>query len=135
MYTEEANKATYRRLLDLTRMITKDGHSVVIDATFLKAKERYKFYQAFDKKNLNFIVIDLEVDADELRSRVQKRTEGGGNVSDADASVLEKQLHSPEPITNSEKVKVLRIDANTFPDPKEVASKVRTMINAIDKTY
>ena len=135
MYTEEANKATYGRLLDLTRMITKDGHSVVIDATFLKAKERYKFYQAFDKKNLHFIVIDLEVDADELRSRVQKRTEDGGNVSDADTSVLEKQLHSTEPITNSEKVKVLRIDANTFPDPKEVASKVRTMINAIDKTY
>jgi predicted kinase len=107
----------------------------VIDATFLKAKERYKFYQAFDKKNLHFIVIDLEVDADELRSRVQKRTEDGGNVSDADTSVLEKQLHSTEPITNSEKVKVLRIDANTFPDPKEVASKVRTMINAIDKTY
>jgi predicted kinase len=135
MYTEEANKATYGRLLDLTRMITKDGHSVVIDATFLKAKERYKFYQAFDKKNLNFIVIDLEVDADELRSRVQKRTEDGGNVSDADASVLEKQLHSTEPITNSEKVKVLRIDANIFPDPKEVVSRVHTMINVIDKTY
>ena len=135
MYTEEANKATYERLLDLTRTIIKDGYSVVIDATFLKAKDRSKFYQAFDKKNLPLIVIDLQVDENELRRRVHKRTEEKGNVSDADTNVLEKQLHSPEPITKSEQAKVLRIDANTFPDPKEVASKVHTMINTIDKAY
>ncbi len=135
MYTEEANKATYGRLLDLTRTIIKDGYSVVIDATFIKAQERSKFYQAFDKKNLPLVVIDLQVDEDELRRRVRKRTGEKGNVSDADTSVLEKQLHYPEPITKSEQANVLRIDANTFPDPKEVASEVRTMINTIDKTY
>ena len=135
MYTEEANKATYGRLLDLTRTIIKDGYSVVIDATFIKAQERSKFYQAFDKKNLPLVVIDLQVDEDELRRRVRKRTGEKGNVSDADTSILEKQLHCPEPITKSEQANVLRIDANTFPDPKEVASEVRTMINTIDKTY
>ncbi len=132
MYAPEATRATYQRLLDLTKSIIENGYSVIVDATFLQVKERQMFYQAFDKIDTAIIILDLQVEKNELRERVRKRLNDQNNISDADVSVLEQQFHSLEPLNDTEKVTILHINANTILDSKAIANKVRKSINTIN---
>ena len=125
----EVTKVTYQRLLDLTKSIVEDGYSVIVDATFLQEKERQMFYQAFDKTDVPIIILDLQVEKNELRERVLKRSNDQNNISDADVSVLEQQFHSLEPLKDTEKATILHINANTILDSKVIANKVRKSIN------
>jgi predicted kinase len=129
MYAPEATKATYQRLLDLTRSIIEDGYSVIVDATFLQVKERQMFYQDFDKTGVPIIILDLQVERNELRERVRNRSNDQNNISDADVSVLDQQFLSLEPLKDTEKATILHIDANTILDSKVIANKVRKSIN------
>jgi predicted kinase len=129
MYTPEATRATYQRLLDLTKSIIEDGYSVIVDATFLQLKERQMFYQAFDKIDVPMIILDLQVERNELRERVRKRSNDQNNISDADVSVLDQQFHSLDPLKDTEKATILHINANTILDLKVIANKVRKSIN------
>ena len=87
------------------------------------------FYQAFDKIDVPTIILDLQVENNELRERVLKRSNDQNNISDADVSVLEQQFHSLEPLKDTEKVTILHINANTILDSKVIANKVRKLIN------
>jgi predicted kinase len=129
MYAPEATIATYQRLLDLTKSIIENGYSVIVDATFIQLKQRQMFYQAFDKIDVPIIILDLQVEKNELRERVRKRSNNQNNISDADVSVLEQQVHTLEPLKDTEKVTVLHINANTILDSKAIANKVRKSIN------
>ncbi|WP_347423240.1 AAA family ATPase [Candidatus Thioglobus sp.] len=129
MYAPKATRATYQRLLDLTKSIIENGYSVIVDATFLQLKERQMFYQAFDKTDVPIIILDLQVEKNELRERVLKRSNDQNNISDADVSVLEQQFHSLEPLKDTEKATILHINANTILDSKVIANKVRKSIN------
>jgi len=129
MYAPKATRATYQRLLDLTKSIIENGYSVIVDATFLQLKERQMFYQAFDKTDIPIIILDLQVEKNELRERVLKRSNDQNNISDADVSVLEQQFHSLEPLKDTEKATILHINANTILDSKVIANKVRKSIN------
>ena len=55
------------------------------------------------------------------------------NISDADVAVLEKQLHSIEPVDKAEAVSVLILDVNRSINPKQLVNKVRRAINTMDK--
>jgi len=129
MYVTKATIATYQRLLDLTKSIIENGYSVIVDATFIQLKQRQMFYQAFDKIDVPIIILDLQVEKNELRERVRKRSNNQNNISDADVSVLEQQVHTLEPLKDTEKVRVLHINANTTLDSKAIANKVRKSIN------
>jgi aminoglycoside phosphotransferase family enzyme/adenylate kinase family enzyme len=132
MYAPEATRATYQRLLDLTKSIIEDGYSVIVDATFLQVKERQMFYQAFYKIDTAIIILDLQVEKNELRERVRQRSNDQNNISDADVSVLEQQFHLLDPLKDTEKVTILHINANKILDSKAIANKVRKLINTIN---
>ena len=130
MYASEATRSTYQRLLDLTKSIIEDGYSVIVDATFIQLKQRQMFYQAFDKTDIPIIILDLQVEKNELRERVRKRSNYKNNISDADVGVLEQQFQSLEPLKDTEKATILHINANTALDSKAIVNKVRKSINA-----
>ena len=132
MYASEANSATYQRLLNLTKMLTSYGYCVIVDATFLKAKQRQMFYQAFTKK-CPLVVIDLHADKNTLRQRVYQRAKENDNISDAGVAVLEKQLYSIEPVDKVEGASILTLDTNRSINPKQLVNKVRRVINTMDK--
>jgi hypothetical protein len=93
-------------------MIVGFGMSVIVDATFLHGGGRRAFASFFQDKNISFLMLALNVESDELRRRVLRRTERGDDISDADLEVLERQLGSAEPIAESEECYTLYIDAN-----------------------
>lgn len=88
-YGKEMSARTYEALYDHARRALAAGHSVVADAVFAKPEERAAIEQVAQEAGVPFTGLWLEAPPDVARARVTDRK---GNVSDATASVLERQL-------------------------------------------
>lgn len=102
LYSESASLATYARMRQIAHTILQGGDSVIIDATFLRRKDRESFHELADCLGVSFALLDFTADPLTLRQRVADRLAQGDDVSEADLSVLESQLASQEPLTPEE---------------------------------
>lgn len=96
IYTPEATRRTYDRLLTLSGDALAAGFSTVTDATFLKRNERDRFAALAAQRGIPFIVVEVDTAEAELRQRVSRRRAHGHDPSEADAAVLEHQLRHRE---------------------------------------
>ncbi len=103
IYSGDFTRATYRRLLDLARVMLEAGFSVVVDATFLEREWRQPFEELARRQGVPFAILDFQVPEDELRRRVAARSRRGGDASEADLAILERQLASAVPPTGEER--------------------------------
>jgi len=97
LYTAEASARTYQRLLALADQLLAAGHSVLVDATFMKRTHREPFRELAARQGVPFILLECGADADTLRERVAARRERGNDAAEADVAVLERQLRYVEP--------------------------------------
>jgi aminoglycoside phosphotransferase family enzyme/predicted kinase len=79
------------------------GLDVVVDATFLRRQQRQLFAALARRCGARFGLLVCEVDPRRARQRVEDRRRLGGDPSDADAAVIERQLQTLEPITPRER--------------------------------
>jgi aminoglycoside phosphotransferase family enzyme/predicted kinase len=107
IYSAEAGKKTYDRLVLLAGSVLAAGYSVIVDAAFLKYEQRHLFKELADDMQTPFIILEFTAAADTLRQRIKARK---GDVSDADLSVLEHQLATVKPVHNNELKSLIRID-------------------------
>ncbi len=115
IYTHEATERTYARLEELARLILKAGYPVIVDATFLKKGERDTFRLLAEKWEVPFTILDFQADEATLRRRIQERQKRNADASEADLSVLDKQLRSGEPLTEAERPFTRVVDAGKIP--------------------
>lgn len=109
IYTQEAGKRTYARLLELAALILDAGYSPLVDATFLKASWRAPFLDLAKAKACRCTILDLTAPEDVLRHRVKVREARGLDPSEAGIAVLEAQIASREPLTEAERAMAIRI--------------------------
>ncbi len=128
MYSAKASSATYKRLLKLATLIVESGFPVIVDATFLMQEQRQMFYQIFDKNNIPIVVVNLQADEDKLYSRVTKRSQQKNSISDADLSVLKRQIQLQQQPSDTE-ANVLTVDANALINSQNIAKKITELIN------
>jgi len=102
IYTADATRATYERLVDVAGVALDSGFPVVVDAAFLKRWQRHMLAELAAQRGIPFLVLDLEVPLPILRERLIRRSEQGADVSEAGLEVLERQLASREPLTDDE---------------------------------
>jgi aminoglycoside phosphotransferase family enzyme/predicted kinase len=102
IYSESANHATYTRLRRLATGILRAGFPVVVDATFLRQTDRASFRELADQEGASFAILNCESDEQTLRRRLTDRLAEDKDASDADIDVLENQLLTREPLTDSE---------------------------------
>lgn len=102
MYSATASEATYQVLMRKARAILQAGFSVVVDAAFLKHGDRQRFQAMAKEENAAFQILTFHVDDAVLRRRVLDRSLVHNDASDADLSVLERQLIEQEPLTDDE---------------------------------
>jgi hypothetical protein len=121
-YTAQSSAEVYGEMLRLARRVLGAGHSVVLDAVFLKPEERAAARAVAIAARAPFGGFWLEGRADELRGRLAART---GDASDAAPAVLDEQLaRDPGPIDWE------RLDAA---DPEGAVARI-TSVNAKDLT-
>jgi aminoglycoside phosphotransferase family enzyme/predicted kinase len=110
IYSREATQATYERLALLAETCITSGFSVIVDATFRKRKQRDIFRALARRLQCDFHILDCTADAAQLRQRIQTRAQQGGDASEADLAVLEKQLRKQKPLHSEEQTFALQID-------------------------
>lgn len=88
-YTGDARARVYRQMLNRAAVILGAGHSVLLDATFLKPEWRDAAAALAETSDVAFTGLWLHAAPDILLARVAART---GDASDADAGVLRAQL-------------------------------------------
>lgn len=95
LYTPEATRRTYARLLEVARAALQAGLPVVLDAAFLRAAERREALALARELQVPFSIVACKAPLPVLRQRLHART---GDASEADVAVLEKLRTTAEPL-------------------------------------
>jgi len=112
LYTPEAGKRTYDRLVELARPVLAAGLPVLIDAANLKRAQRERFDALAAELTVPFAVVHTTADDPELRRRIRRRNERGDDPSDAGLDVLAHQCQTREPLTDAEARNALTLNTD-----------------------
>ena len=110
IYKPDATIKTYDRLNEFSDILLKNGHNVIVDATFLSQKQRDLFRNTANVNKCKFVILDFIAPAKVLRERIKKRNENKHEVSEADINILENQIKNQIPLDKDELVVTLKID-------------------------
>lgn len=102
IYTPEANELVYARLGDCARAGIRALVPAVLDAAFLRRRERRQARALAQELGAVFCVVACTAPFELLRERVAARGALGLDPSEADAAVLERQLEWYEPPADDE---------------------------------
>jgi len=102
IYSESFGLRTYQHLANLAEDLLQAGWSVIVDAAFLKRRERDMFRDLAQRVGADFGILDIQVDPEILRERVRRRSAEGRDASDADLRVLDQQLNIVQPLGEDE---------------------------------
>ena len=125
IYSGDATRLTYDRLLALTRGVVESRYVALVDATFLDVDQRRAFGELAKELSVPFRILRCEADESVLRDRVCARTTFGSDPSDADLKVLEAQLRSDHGLTEAEQALALTIRTDGHPVPADIARTLR----------
>lgn len=102
LYSAGATEHTYRHLLAQARLILQSGFSVIVDAAFLKRRERDEFRALANELRLSFAIISIRLDEASTISRLKQRQQLGRDASDADENVYRLLQSAAEPLADQE---------------------------------
>ena len=127
LYSRKATEQTYLKLVELAENIIIAGYPVIIDASFPTLSERQLFQKLAEKYQLSFTILELFADTEKLKQRIVARQD---DVSDADLSVLLKQLENWHPLDEKERELTCRIHTNTPVDINALAKQLSLQIKS-----
>ena len=111
-YSAGATDATYESLADQAAQVVGAGWPVVVDATFLKRRQRARFAALAERLAVPLAIVDFQAPEALLRERIARRANIGGDPSEADDQVLDLQIAGAEPIALDEPGLLIRYDAS-----------------------
>jgi hypothetical protein len=123
IYGADATRRTYACLRELAAVALAAGHRVIVDAAFLSRAERDDFRRLAQDQRVPFTVLHCQAPVDVLRDRVRARRERGDDASEADVSVLERQLAWTEPLAPDEQAAAITLDTTTPLDIEALAAR------------
>jgi predicted kinase len=127
IYSSDATHNTYARLALLAGAVLDAGYSVIIDATFLKHKQRQQFQQLAQQLSTPLLILDFTATPEELRYRIRERELRNQDISEANLEVLEHQLESHEPLTETERGYTLTVDTGKEIVYEELVRGIRVL--------
>lgn len=102
MYSADASRRTFERLRDIARAILAAGHTVIVDAAFLRQHERDRFRALATEMALPFAIASTEAAPQLLQSRIAQRMAQADDASEADLDVLAMLQKVQEDLTPQE---------------------------------
>ncbi len=110
LYSEEATQAAYRHLAGLARIIVLAGLPVIVDAAFLRRRQRDEMRGLAAGLRVPFAIVSVEAGEQTLCARLAQRGARGADASEADARVLEHQCAIREPLSREEQAAAVVVD-------------------------
>ena len=93
------------------------GFSVVVDATFLNLQQRRRMQGLAGRLDAGFCILDCHVPVELARRRLLARRRIGADPSDADETVLDRQVVTGEPLSEQERIQSCLL--YTSPSPRD----------------
>lgn len=121
LYGAAATIRTYDHLAAVAETLLRAGHSVLVDATFLRRAQRAQFQALAGRLNLPFRILDCHAPEAVLRERVAARARTAADASEADLAVLERQIAQQEDLDPDDHRIAVRIDTSVTTDPADLA--------------
>jgi len=112
-YAPKARMEVYELLEAAAAHCVRGGFNVIVDATFLTRDERRPFQRLARQSGIECVCVACTTDLDTQRHRLELRRASGGEPSEADANVLERQLKSVEPIDAAEGFRCTIVDTGS----------------------
>lgn len=109
LYTPEATRRTFDHLAACARDALRAGYPVIVDAAFLRRTERQDFQLLAAESGVPFSILDCRASEPVLHQRLAARRAAGTDASEADASVLQRQLHWQEPLDACERARAIEV--------------------------
>ncbi|MBI3329933.1 MAG: AAA family ATPase, partial [Nitrospinae bacterium] len=126
LYSPERADATYADLLQQAERLLAQGRSVLIDASFQRARDRLQAKEVAERAGAQFCVLECWCPEEEVRRRLDARVAQGGAVSDGRWELLAQQRQAFEPLFDLPPHQHLRVDTTQAPErmAEEVATKL-----------
>ena len=124
IYSPSASVETYERLFTLADSLLAAGHHVVLDAAFLKKRQRVSAGSIASSLGVDSVLVYAQAPVDVLRSRIEERAKQKDEASEADLAVLEHQLAAAELPRSDEKA--LNVDTRNEIDIEALAASILT---------
>jgi aminoglycoside phosphotransferase family enzyme/predicted kinase len=109
LYTEKATQQTYHHLAQLAKDLLTANFTVIVDAACLKAWQRKTFEDIANECGVAWRILDCHAPDALLRRRIEAREVAGTDASEAGVAVLNQQILTHEPLTDSEQAHTVRI--------------------------
>ncbi len=117
LYAPAETDRTYAALATIVRTVLEAGYVAIADGTFLRRRYRDQLAAIARDLRVPFVILDFVADEVTLAARVLGRQRQGGDASEADLTVLQRQLETADPIGPDEVAATLRVAADRAPSP------------------
>jgi len=111
LYSAELSRRTYEQVLSTAGEILREGGSVVLDASFIRAQERLNAKRTAEETGADFFIIECTLDEVKIKERLARRLEQG-SVSDGRWEIYQPQKKAFEPIAEASPQKHAIIDTS-----------------------
>lgn len=129
-YSAQSTAATYGRLLALAHGVLESGRPVVVDAAFLRHRDRAAFRGLAEACGATFAIASCEAPEATLRARVAARGRAGVDASEADLAVLAAQVAAAEPLTPDERAHATVVRTDSTAQPARVLEALAARLKA-----
>lgn len=127
IYTPVSTERTYGTLLEEARQALANGHSVILDASFLRHEHRMRARELAREAKAKFKQIECTASEDVVRSRLEQRLTRTDEPSDGRWEIFQQQKTAFEPIRPEEKANYQVWDSTSDPNAF-LAALVRDLI-------
>jgi hypothetical protein len=127
IYSPAETDLTYGHVCALARRVVTAGYVTIVDAAFLKRRQRDQFRDLASELSIPFLIVSLSASPDTLRDRLSRRSKSGTEVSEADTSVLDYQQRTQERLAPDEQPNVVTFEAKPTADSAAFAALCGTI--------
>lgn len=110
LYDADHTRSTYERLEHCARHALDGRCNVIVDATFLREEQRGGIRDIAATCDAHFAIVRCVATVETLERRIHDRSKAGGDASEADVAVMEKQRQTVEDFTSEERLRLFEAD-------------------------
>ncbi|MGC5198212.1 AAA family ATPase, partial [Aphanothece microscopica] len=110
-YAAAVGEELFERLLpELARPLLAAGFCVIVDATFLRLRDRQTMAGLAAQAGVPLLILAFTAPRPLIEGRILQRQQSGGDPSDADLAVLAAQWERLEPLTPAERAAAIEVE-------------------------
>jgi len=125
IYSAEFSKKTYDKMFSEAKDFLTEGGSVILDASFIKAKERLKAKELAEKWGADFFIVECSLDEKTIKQRLARRLKEV-STSDGRWEIYQPQKRAFDPVVEVPPQNHVIIDTS-----KPISETVRQILNKI----